>query len=126
MFITTVALSRAQDLTAINETVNVNELPNYIIISSQKSAFFGDIAIIIDTKNSLYKDKLDELESLLQNRKKLKIRNQGDLLNAMDALGFDYVDSYNETETDSYTNLDKTARKFRVNMIFRKKEHYRK
>lgn len=106
------------------QKINADDLPKYIIISSQKGEIFNDIAIIIDSDNSPYKKGLDKLEHMLQNRKMLKVRNQADLLNAMDQLGFDYLDVYQDTEKDSKTSLDKTARRFRVNMIFKKKEKY--
>lgn len=109
----------------VKSVIAANELPTYIIISSQKGEFFNDIAIIIDSKNSYYAKALEELEDALQSGKKLKIRNQSDLLNAMDQLGFDYLNAYADQERDSYTSLDKTARRYRMNMVFKKKEKYR-
>ena len=74
---------------------------------------------------------MEELESLLQNRKKLHIRNQTDLLNAMSKLGFEYVDS-NTGASESFglgggddVEVFGSDSKFRTNMVFRKKEIYR-
>ncbi len=115
--VSTLVLSHAQDLSVDNSlSVSVKELPEYVIIESQRTKLIGGINIIIETKKSKYEDVLENLEDLLQGRKNLRVRTQTDLLNAMSKLGFDYVNTYN-----SEANLDIYA----VNMVFRKKAKYR-
>jgi hypothetical protein len=123
----------AQELKVVeSSTVNINDLPEYIVITSENTKLIGGINITIDYKKSQYEDVLDELETLLQNRKKLRIRNQTDLLNAMSKLGFEYVDAYNATAGTlglgggDDVQLSGSESKFRTNMVFRKKEKYRK
>jgi len=127
----TISLS-AQELKVIeSSTVNINELPEYVVITSENTKLFGGINISIDYKKSQYEDVLGELETLLQNRRKLRIRNQTDLLNAMSKLGFEYVDAYNATAGTlglgggDDIQLSGSESKFRTNMVFRKKEKYR-
>ena len=113
-----------------SSSVNIKNLPEYVIITSENTKLLGGIGIFIDYKKSDYATILEELETLLQNRKKLRIRNQTDLLNAMSKLGFEYVDAYNANSNsfgssggnNEFTTSDS---KFRINMVFRKKEKYR-
>ena len=71
------------------------------------------------------------MESLLQNRNKLKIRNQTDLLNALSKLGFEYVDSYNASAGSlgvgggDDVEVFGSQAKYRINMVFRKKVEMR-
>lgn len=61
----------AQELKIVeSSTVNINELPEYIVVTSENTKLLGGIDISIDSKKSVYQDKLEELEELLQNRKK--------------------------------------------------------
>lgn len=122
----------AQELKVISSSsVNIEQLPEYIVVTSENTKLIGGINITIDYKKSKYEGVLDELETLLQNRKKLRIRNQTDLLNAMSKLGFDYVDAYNATSGTigagggDDVNIFGSQAKFRTNMVFRKKEKYR-
>ncbi len=107
--------------------LDINEYPQYIIITTENTKFLGGIDITIDYKKSKYKDQLETLERVLQSRKKMRIRNQTDLLNAMWEFGFDFVDAFNaNAETlggQVGDTLEGTASesKFRVNMVFRKK-----
>ncbi len=129
--------SYGQQLAVVKaSSISVDELPEYVIITSQNTKLLGGINIIIDYKKSLYKQQLRELEELLQDGDKLRVRNQTDLLNAMAVLGFEYVNAYNaSTVTPSigkddvdviFDELDGGEGSFRVNMVFRKKEKYRK
>lgn len=115
------------------EEININDLPEYIIITSQSTKALGGISIFIDTHKSKYEDALNELNSLLQWKKKLGIRNQTDLLNAMSSLGFEYINAYNgsqvqyasdRTAGDDIINelLEGGTGSFRINMVFRKKK----
>jgi len=133
LLITFVTLNiAAQELKVVNSSsVNIEQLPEYVVITSENTKLLGGINITIDYKKSVYEDVLDELETLLQNRKKLKIRNQTDLLNAMSKLGFEYVDAYNATAGTlgigggDDVQISGSESKFRTNMVFRKKEKYR-
>ena len=122
----------AQELTSVTRSsVNVEQLPEYIIVTSENTKLFGGIDISIDYKKSEYADVLSELESLLQNRNKLKIRNQTDLLNALSKLGFEYVDSYNASAGSlgigggDDVEVFGSQAKYRINMVFRKKVEMR-
>lgn len=115
---------KAQELNTANENISISELPEYVIISSEDTKLLGGINIMIDYKNSIYKDQLVALANMLQNGKKLKVRNQTDLLNAMSQLGFDYKDAYiGQGITYDSKSIDRS--KNSVNMVFRKKQQYR-
>ncbi len=123
----------AQELSVINKsTVKIEELPEYVIITSENTKLIGGINIMIDYKKSSYKDVLEELEDLLQAGKKLKIRNQTDLLNAMSKLGYDYTDAYNANAGTigagggNDVEIFGSESKYRINMVFRKKARHRK
>jgi hypothetical protein len=110
---------------------NIDELPEYIIITSENTKLLGGINIIIDYKKSEYKAQLSDLEVALQSAKGFKIRNQTDLLNTMSSLGFEYVDAYNANAGtigvgggDDIT-VSGSDSKFRTNMVFRKKLAHR-
>ncbi|SHG20683.1 hypothetical protein [Flagellimonas flava] len=111
-------------------SVSIDELPEYVVVTSENTKLIGGININIDYKKSDYEKVLKELESLLQNRKKLRIRNQTDLLNAMSKLGFEYVNAYNGKENNISLGSGKDVEviggqaKYRVNMVFKKKEKY--
>ncbi len=112
-------------------SVNINELPEYVVVTSENTKLLGGININIDYKKSDYENVLKELEHLLQNRKKLRIRTQTDLLNAMSKLGFDYVNAYNGKAGNLGLSSGKDVEifgsqaKYRINMVFKKKEKYR-
>ena len=125
-----VALSTsAQELKVIDSSsVNIDDFPEYVIITSQNTKLLGGIGISIDYKKSSYKKQLVELENILQSGKKLKVRNQTDLLNSMSKLGFEYLNAYVASASTS-TNKDELSfgdNTYRVNMVFRKKESFRK
>ncbi|AZJ35475.1 hypothetical protein D6T69_08045 [Tenacibaculum singaporense] len=129
--LTSISLS-AQELKHVDKSIiSVNDLPEYVVITSENTKLLGGINITIDSKKSDYQNILEELETLLQNRKKLKIRNQTDLLNALSKLGFEYVDAYNATAgtlgVGGGDDIDifGSEAKYRINMVFRKKTSFR-
>jgi len=114
----------AQELSAGGLTSKAADLPEYIVITSQNTKLIGGIGITIDYRRSKYKDQLEILEELLQNRKKMRIRNQTDLLNAMSDLGFEYVDAYMATASTSSSgdaDFGTGDNTYRTNIVFRKK-----
>lgn len=124
--------SFSQELKVENiSSISIEELPEYVIVTSENTKLIGGINITIDYKRSQYQDRLEELESLLQNRRKLHIRNQTDLLNAMSKLDFEYIDSYAGASGSlglgggDDIEVFGSESKFRTNMVFRKKEVYR-
>lgn len=119
-----------------SSAISIEEFPEYVIITSQNTKLLGGIGILIDYKESAFKDQLRKLESLLRDRDKQCVRNQTDLLNSMSNLGFEFVNAYNsrqvvdsrrdEDGVDDVLNvLDGGSGTYKVNMIFRKKEQYR-
>ncbi|MGS2740986.1 hypothetical protein [Sinomicrobium sp. M5D2P17] len=127
----TVGLS-AQELNVDNSSsVNIKQLPEYVVITSENTKLLGGMNITIQSKKSQYENVLQNLEKLLQKRNNLQIRNQTDLLNAMSTLGFDYVDAYNASSgtigVGGGEDIQVTGSnaKFRINMVFRKKMNYR-
>jgi len=54
----------AQELTSeTRSSVNVEQLPEYIVVTSENTKLLGGIDISIDYKKSKYADVLSELES---------------------------------------------------------------
>ena len=136
MFLITALNVKGQELSVVrSSSIAINQLPEYVIITSQNTKLLGGINIIIDKKRSTYEDQLEELESLLQDGDKLRVRNQTDLLNSMSKLGYDYVNAYNanaimpssrDSDGDDILNIvDGGEGTFKVNMVFRKKEKFR-
>ncbi|WP_271406904.1 hypothetical protein [Tenacibaculum soleae] len=129
----TIISVNAQDISIIKASdIKIEELPKYVIITSQNTKTLGGIGLNIDTKKSRYKKQLKCLLHLLEHRKKLKIRNQTDLLNVMDVIGYEFVDVYNASQVqyamdkdigDDIVNeiFDGGTGAFKVNMIFKKK-----
>ena len=132
LMLTLTAKLFSQELSVVDSSsVKIEELPKYVVITSENTKLFGGINIIIDYKKSPYEDVLMKLEKLLQSRKKLKIRNQTDMLNTMAQLGFEYVDAYNANAGTigagggDAVDIFGSQSKFRINMVFRKKEEHR-
>lgn len=123
----------AQELSVDNSSsVNIERLPEYVVITSENTKLLGGMNINIASKKSSYENVLKDLEALLQKNRNLAIRNQTDLLNAMSTLGFDYVDAYNASAgtVGAAAGEDVQAfgsnAKYRINMVFRKKTAFRK
>lgn len=129
IFIVTIALC-SLSISAQSKTepieITIDELPEYVIITSENTKLLGGIDISIDSKNSEYQVALEKLETYLQSRKQKKVRNQTDLLNALYILGFEYVDSFNATAgtlgagAGNDVEIFGSNSKFRTNMIFKK------
>ena len=116
----------AQELSVIKTSIaNINELPEYVIVTSENTKLLGGIAITIDAKKSKYKNQLRGLEEILQDGDKLNIRNQTDLLNAMSQLGYEYLSAYNAETFTSGGEYGYEHSKQRINMVFRKREKFR-
>ncbi|MBW8243635.1 hypothetical protein K1F50_12565 [Muricauda oceani] len=122
----------AQELSVDNSSsVNIERLPEYVVITSENTKLLGGMNINIASKKSNYENVLKDLEDLLQKNKNLAIRNQTDLLNAMSKLGFDYLDAYNASAgtVGAAAGEDVQAfgsnAKYRINMVFRKKMEFR-
>ncbi len=119
------SFSQVETQEVIHDTI-VEMLPTYLVITSENTKLIGGINIVIDYKKSRYEPALEELEFLLQNRKKMKIRNQTDLLNVMYELGYEFIDAYNATSgtlgAGAGDNVDVfgSESKFRTNMVFKK------
>lgn len=113
------------------QKIDVDELPEYVVITSENTKILGGININISHKNSDFQKSLKELEKTLQSASKLGVRTQTDLLNAMSKIGFEYVDAYNANAGGVGVGAGEKAQvsgsqaKFRINMVFRKKERYR-
>ena len=105
----------AQELSADSLHVHVDDLPEYIIILSEIATPLGGILLAIQDKGSEHENALSQLESLLEDRDKLNLKNQMDVLNNMSKLGFEFIDAY----TASQSNINRTS------MVFRKKKKYR-
>jgi len=137
MFFAMLSEGYAQELSVTKSTqVEINNLPEYVIVTSQNTKLLGGIGVTIDAKKSSFKKQLTVLNDLLQDGDKLKIRNQTDLLNAMSQLGYEFVDAYNSSQVvnsrekkdvadDIFNTIDGGKGTFRVNMIFRKKAQFR-
>jgi hypothetical protein len=121
--IATLALAstvQAQSLSAKDKTVNVEDLPEYVVINCDNatSIFGRSIRIVIQANNSAYAKPLKDLQDLLEGSNYLQITNQTDLLNTLSTLGFDYLDAFSHNSEESST-LSRTG------FVFRKKEKYR-
>ena len=102
----------AQRQHVIANSVNVDELPEYVVIRSA-TALIGSMIIVVERENSPHKPALARLEDLLESRYKLRIQNLTDLLNALSDVGFDYVNAFSIGDGGV------------TGMVFRKKPEYR-
>ena len=133
IFILITSIGFSQELSVTNTSeVTIKNLPEYVIITSENTKFLGGINIIIDYKKSAFKPELRNLEELLQDGDKLRVRNQTDLLNSMSKLGYEYIDAYNASGGTlgagggDDVEIFGSSTKFRINMVFRKKAQFRK
>ena len=102
------ALAQEQNTDKVG-SVDINNLPEYVVIRFVSPP---GVIIVVDKKDSPYESGLIELNELLEDRKKISVRNLTDLLNALSDVGFDYVDAFRIG--DDVTGV-----------VFRKKPEYR-
>ena len=96
-------------------SIDIDKLPEYIVIASEtRGRILSPTNLFINTTKSDDKEILNKLKDILTKRKKLNIRNHTDLINAMAAYGFEYKDDFG------------IGSGLMVNLIFQKKEKYRK
>ncbi|MEM9361895.1 MAG: hypothetical protein AAGA43_04620 [Bacteroidota bacterium] len=106
----------SQELNNNISYLDIDELPEYVVVICEMSTSIAGIMLVIPSKGSEHESALDKLEEYLTAKNKLNVRNQTDLLNHMSKLGFEYVDAY--TASQSFFN--------RTGMVFRKKARHRK
>ncbi len=84
------------------QTIDVNKLPKYVVVGVIDGGFFDNFKSDIKVKeNSSFKfnDELLKLEKILE-----KTNTMTEMLNRMDDLGFDFVDS-SETKGGNFQHL---------------------
>lgn len=109
-------------LVSYGQSIDVNNLPKYIVIGAEDTKLLGGIGVYIAKKKSESKSEMKNLEYYLHSTK--RVRTITDLLNEMDLLGFEYQDTFvggaKSIGTDgSYTYGD--VEKTRYNIVFKKK-----
>jgi hypothetical protein len=98
-----------------SQSIDIDKLPEYVVIALETNGrILGPRNIFVNARRSPYEDALKELQDVISDRKKLNVRTQTDLLNAMLGFGFEYKDAYGPR-----TGL-------MVHIVFRKQEKYRK
>ncbi|MFA8300670.1 MAG: hypothetical protein ACEPOV_10945 [Hyphomicrobiales bacterium] len=116
---------------AMAQTFDANRLPKYIVITAENTKLFGGINPMIDAKKSPHKEALRDFEDyIVSKRTGAGVRNLTDLLNVMDGLGFDYIDSFNADSSSYSDTMDDgdgfsdsvSDSKFRVNLVFKKRQ----
>lgn len=107
------------------QNINPNELPEYIVVTAEDTKLLGGIGLVISSKNSPYKENLEQLEDKITSKKAGEgVRNLTDLFNAMYKYGFEYVNAF-QSESESFgtvagNNALLGIGKSRSNMVFRK------
>ena len=94
---------------------NTEKLPYYIVIETQDGR-----GINIDTRNSPNAAGLEILEDYLRSRDGERVRTLTDLLNAMNSLGYEYVDTFLGQSRGMAVGPGISSGNFGVNVIFRK------
>ncbi len=98
------------------QRLNVDRLPEYIIVQTESGGLTGGISISLHWRKSKYRTQLEILErQYLRGRK--DIRTLTDLFTYMSEIGFDYINAFEARSAD----LSNT----RSNVVFRKKEELR-
>lgn len=122
IFSIAIIVCSAMNSFAQTKKVTAAELPEYIVITAESTKLIGGIGILIDKKNSPFKDQFDILQEQLDSKKSGSgVRTLTDLLNAMSDLGFEYVNAFAATSTDLGGTVS-SIEKNRNNIVFRKKK----
>jgi hypothetical protein len=93
-----------------------DKLPYYVVIETQDGR-----GINIDTRNSPDAPGLEILEDYLRSRDGERVRTLTDLLNAMNELGYEYVDTFLGQGRGMAVGPGISNSNFGVNVIFRKR-----
>lgn len=86
----------------VAQSVNVNKLPKYVVVGVIDGGFFDNFKSDIKVKENSsfkYNDELLRLEKILE-----KTNTMTEILNKMDNLGFDFIDS-SETKGGRFQHL---------------------
>lgn len=105
------------------QTINTSELPEYIVVTAEETKLLGGIGLVISSKNSPYKDKLEDLENVITSKKQGQgVRNLTDLFNTMYKYGFEYINAFQSTAIGLSGGDDILAgdSKSRSNIVFKK------
>ena len=111
------------------QSIDPTSLPKYVVIGAENTKIFGGIGIHINKKKSDSKNAFYYLEYYLH--KEEKVRTITDLLNAMDKIGFEYINAFeasgkslglsdNHSKAGIYGGGDKK----RYNVVFKKNNQY--
>jgi hypothetical protein len=91
------------------QKVDTDKLPKYIVVTIKAKSLLSDFDVDIrNVKNSKYAGELKKLETYLDNND--IVESYTDLLNTMDELKYEFLESFVRNESGS-----------RHNLIFRKK-----
>ena len=114
LFLTFLTVLFAVNVSA--QSVDLERLPKYVVVATTNGGLLSDIDVDIRIKKSKYRDELIRLEKVLEDD---SIKTYTDLLNEMDELGFDFIDSFeNKIKGDGILGDSKV----RQNLIFRKRK----
>ena len=112
----TVFLCLVAVVSASAQDVDSNQLPKYVVVATTNGGVLSNLDVDIRIKKSKYKIELQKLERVLKDDSDIKTYT--DLLNRMDELGFDFLDSF---ENKIQSGILDDA-KIRQNLIFKKRE----
>ncbi|NIF06813.1 hypothetical protein F3J23_15300 [Chryseobacterium sp. Tr-659] len=110
-------------ISAQSQSIKAEDLPEYIVLNAENTKLLGGIGLSIASKNSSYKEKLDQLEDVITNKKTGEgVRNLTDLLNVMHKYGFEYVDAFLSSSLGLSAGDDFSigSNKSRSSIVFRK------
>lgn len=103
------------------QTVELDKLPEYIVVAATNGGAFSDINIDIRIKKSKYGDELKKLEKRLNDDD--FVETYTDLLNEMYEIGFDFIDAFeNEAKDPGIKSVIGKDIKIRQNLVFRKRK----
>ena len=111
------------------QSIDPTSLPKYVVIGAENTKIFGGIGIHINKKKSDSKNAFYYLEYYLH--KEEKVRTISDLLNAMDKIGFEYINAFESSGkslglSDNHSNAGVYGggEKKRFNVVFKKYSQY--